>query len=96
MSISYDEESVIKGTVVDQTDVTPDPFSAQGAPGVQLIVQMRIYDVLLGIYTHLDPEKAEKLADVHRSGAVLLSSPNFVGRFIDDELYGQSSQVKED
>ena len=60
------------------------PLSSDEAPGVQLIVQMRIYDALMGILTHLDAETAEALADLHRSGGILMSSPRLSGTFVDD------------
>lgn len=79
--------------VDEMMEAAPDPFSAAGAPGVQLIVQLRLYDVLMGIYTHLDPERAELLSDLHRSGAVLMSPPEFRGRFVDEEI--MANKVKD-
>lgn len=37
----------------------------------QLITSMRIYDVLLGMYTEMSPEKAEVLMDIHAEGRLV-------------------------
>lgn len=52
-----------------------DPFSPEAVPGVSLVVNMRIYDVLMAIYTHLDEEGAQQLYDLHSEGKVLGSLP---------------------
>ncbi len=55
-----------------------DPFSAQNAPGLSLIVQMRTYDVLLALLNHFDEETADKITEAHESGQILTSLPSFV------------------
>lgn len=52
-----------------------DALSAEIAPGLSLIVQMRIYDVLMGIYRHLDLENANALYEFHVKGGVLSPEP---------------------
>lgn len=56
--------------------VVQDPFSPELAPAFTLITQMRIYDVLLGIYTHLDEDKATALMELHAQGKILGSPPS--------------------
>lgn len=70
-----------------------DAFSPTNAPGVNLIVNMRIYDVLMAIYTHLDKEGATDLLKLHQSGVVLSSAPMFTGDFLVDILNSQSDVV---
>jgi hypothetical protein len=48
-----------------------DPFAPEHVSGVQLIVLMRIYDVLLGIYREHNEEYAERLAELHNGGKVI-------------------------
>jgi hypothetical protein len=52
-----------------------DPFDPDVAPAVQLIVQMRIYDVLMAILTNLDKEAAANLYTLHSGGKVMGSLP---------------------
>lgn len=60
-----------------EEEATPDPFSPNEAPGLQLIVQMRIYDVLCAIYTEMTmdengvSEKARNLLEAHSKGLIL-------------------------
>lgn len=63
----------------EQTTETPQysPFGPEEAPGIQLIVQMRIYDVLMAIYTNLDKEGAADLMEIHTKGGVIGSLPVF-------------------
>jgi hypothetical protein len=48
-----------------------DPFTPENAPAVQLIVLMRIYDVLLGLFAEANKEHADKLVELHNNGGVL-------------------------
>lgn len=52
-----------------------DPFSAENAPGVSLIVLLRIYDLLGAILTNLDHEQATALLEMHKQGRVFLDYP---------------------
>lgn len=52
-----------------------DPFDPETTPAVQLIVQMRIYDVLMAIYSHLNVEGAEELHELHVQGGIMGSLP---------------------
>lgn len=65
----------MQGNEQDYADY--DPFAPENAPGLSLVVQMRIYDVLLGIYSEMAPEKAAALMDMHAGGKVIGSLPNF-------------------
>ena len=51
-----------------------DPFHPSNVAGVQLIVQMRIYDVLLGILANLN-EQGEELSNIlietHNNGKIM-------------------------
>ena len=53
-----------------------DPFSTENAPGLSLVVLMRIYDVLLGIYTEQNSEKAAILMQIHEEGGIVGSLPH--------------------
>lgn len=53
-----------------------DPFAPGNVEAFQLITLMRVYDVLLGIYTHLDGDRAVALMELHAQGKVLGSLPN--------------------
>lgn len=75
-------------------DASIDPFSAEGAPGIILIQQMRIYDVLLGIYSELAPVKAEALMDLHAEG--LLLGPEPVFKLSDDVALPDDSTLEEE
>lgn len=48
-----------------------DPFSPEHAPGLSLIVLMRIYDTQLALLRHADPEVAESLVNLHAEGKIL-------------------------
>ena len=50
---------------------TYDPLSPEVAPGVQVIIQMRIYDVLMAIYTDMNPTGADALIQLHSQGKIL-------------------------
>jgi hypothetical protein len=58
-------------------DNTGDPFDAANAPGVSLIVLMRLYDVLMGLYSEQNPTKAQALMELHARGGILLPVPFF-------------------
>jgi hypothetical protein len=56
---------------------TYSPFGPEEAPGISLIVQMRIYDVLMAMYTHLDKVGAADLMEIHTKGGIIGSLPLF-------------------
>jgi hypothetical protein len=58
-------------------DQTTDPFSPDNVGKVQLIVLMRIYDVLMAIYNDTDKDAAGRLHDLHAAGGILGSLPYF-------------------
>lgn len=47
------------------------PFESEEAIAASLIVQMRIYDVLLAMLTKVDEGAANKLIDLHANGKIL-------------------------
>lgn len=61
-----------------------------------LIVHMRIYDVLMGIYTHMDADGARDLAELHHKGVILGSAPNFTGEFVTETLNGVTETLNAD
>lgn len=52
-----------------------DPFSPEYAPKLQLIVSMRIYDVLMALLTSEDETLAERLHELHADGKIMGSLP---------------------
>jgi hypothetical protein len=63
-----------------------DPFSQAEAPGISLVVLLRIYDVLMGMYTEMAPEKADALIEAHLKGTLLGPTPAFSGQFLTNEV----------
>lgn len=53
------------------------PFGPNEAPGINLVVNMRIYDVLMAIYTHLNAQGAQDLMNIHAKGGILGTLPLF-------------------
>lgn len=54
---------------------TYDPFSPEHAPGLSLIVLMRIYDVQMALLRAQNKEAANTLHDLHSQGKILGSLP---------------------
>jgi hypothetical protein len=63
-----------------EDNIEPDdsPFSSENAPGLNLIVNMRIYDVLMGLYMEQAPEKATALMEMHAEGKILTALPSYI------------------
>lgn len=80
-----------KQTVPPSQQEAADPFSAENAPTVQIIMQMRIYDVLMALLTNVDEEAAERLLELHANGTIFGSIPSLNGRFIADEMLSTGS-----
>lgn len=53
-----------------------DPFAPQNAPGLSLIVLMRIYDVMLAQFREENPEGAKRLRELHAQGKILGPLPS--------------------
>lgn len=53
----------------DEPDL--DDLERMSVDEAQLVTSMRIYDVLLAIYTHMDEVKAEALMDIHAEGKLV-------------------------
>lgn len=69
-------ESGLTGPVEELLDEGPlDPMSPEYAPGLSLIIQMRIYDVLMCLLKNSDSELAEKLGKLHGEGGLLSPMP---------------------
>jgi len=62
---------------VEGNELQYSPFSAEEAPGIALVINMRIYDVLMAIYTNMNPEGAQQLMDIHTKGGIIGSLPLF-------------------
>ena len=69
-----------------------DPFGPEAAPGLQLIMLMRIYDVLMGLYMEAAPERAEDLLNAHLEGFIVSPAPAFNGRFLTNEQADEEKQ----
>lgn len=65
-----------------------DVVATDDAALTQLVVSMRIYDVLLAILHEQNPAKANELLQLHSTGALMASAPSYVGEFITDRLNG--------
>lgn len=52
-----------------------DPFHPDNVGGVQTVVLMRIYDVLMAILNDSDPHAALALHELHRAGRIVGSFP---------------------
>lgn len=70
----------------EEIDATPEEFTDATPSEFALIVNMRLYDVLMGIYTHLNPNGAANLAEIHDAGKLLGAPPGFDGEFVSETL----------
>ena len=61
------------------------PFDANNAPGLALIVQMRLYDVLMAILNKLDSDSADLLYDAHSVGQIISALPSYLPKEEDEE-----------
>jgi hypothetical protein len=55
--------------------MSEDAFSPENSIKLQLVVSMRIYDVLMALLNETDPEAASALHELHSQGKVLGSLP---------------------
>ena len=58
---------------------TPEYNPLDGGPGTAiatLITNMRLYDVMMGMYAEMDDDKAAALIELHASGKIVGSAPN--------------------
>lgn len=62
-----------------------DPLSPQQAPGISLVVQMRLYDVAMAILREMNEEVHTELLQAHSEGLILGPVPEFAGRFLTNE-----------
>lgn len=62
--------------VENDSDEPLDPFSQENAPGLSLIVLMRIYDVVMAQYMATNRDKAIDLFNLHAEGKILGSLPS--------------------
>ena len=53
-----------------EDEVSNDPFHPDNVQQVQLVVLMRIYDVLFGIYKELNVEDAKTVLNIHNNGKI--------------------------
>lgn len=80
----------------EEYDETADPFSPANLPVVHFIVQARIYDVLMALLTHLNPEVARDLLEVHATGDFMGPSPAMSGKFITDIMLAAEGELGHD
>lgn len=78
------EEKPLRGLSDDTSDdenrpVDRDPFSPDNVQQVQLIVQMRLYDVTMALLTEINSEVAYDLYEAHKQGKILGFPPQFTG-----------------
>lgn len=73
--ILHDDTPRLLEVALQESD---DPFHLTNAPGQNLIVLMRLYDVLMGLYAEQASEKAEALINLHNEGKLLLDYPVLV------------------
>lgn len=66
--------------------VEEDPFNHLNAPGISLIVQLRIYDVLMALLKEQNADVARELLELHSTGAFAGSAPSYIGEFLTDRL----------
>lgn len=80
----------------EDTDAPSDAFSPESAPGLSLVMLMRIYDVLMTQlrYDHGE-EISTNLLDVHASGALLTPPPFFNGQFLHSLINSGSDEPTE-
>lgn len=62
-----------------------DPLSPGAAPGINLVISLRIYDVLMAILGELNEDARTALNQAHSEGLLLGSVPAYLGRFLTDE-----------
>lgn len=60
----------------EEVEETYDPFGKDAAQA-SLIVQMKIYDVLMALLRDSDPDTARELDKLHTNGVILGMGPNF-------------------
>ena len=63
-----------------------DPFAPENIGVVQVIMQMRIYDVLMALLTDASPNAAKRLLELHKEGSIFGSTPSLNGNFITDMM----------
>lgn len=65
------EPDELEGTADEVTEF--DALSAEHAPGLSLIVLMRIYEVQMALLREVNPQFAERLLELHGDG--IISTP---------------------
>lgn len=72
----------------EESDMSESPFSPDNAAALSLIMQMRIYDVLLGILDVLEddfekshgkrPNVSDMIYEAHQAGTIVSGLPFFI------------------
>lgn len=83
--IGFDDED---GPV--EEDDALNAFGPENAPGVSLIVLMRIYDVLMALLRNQDAAVAKDILEKHSQGLLLGPSPWTNGVFITDVINAET------
>jgi hypothetical protein len=76
-----EDEPVEDGDSLVNDGQVNDPFSPDNAPGMSLIVQMRMYDVLLAILNEQNPDVCDRILEAHAQGKLLAPVVTFNGEF---------------
>jgi hypothetical protein len=78
--------------IEDGEDMKYDPFGYD-VKQAQLIVSMKIYDVLLALLMEANPRVGADLDKLHSAGTVLGLGPTFTGFFDRDDKVSQSDNT---
>lgn len=79
----------------DGEDMKYDPFGYD-VKQAQLIVSMKIYDVLMALLTLQDKEVAKDLDELHSAGVVIGQGPTFLKFFARDSDEFDRSDIEEE
>jgi hypothetical protein len=78
--------------MTEATVESENPFDIEEALNIQLIVSMRLYDVLMAVLSSLDEDASDVITEAHKAGVLMGYSPKYIGRFLSDEAdFSQNS-----
>lgn len=83
-TIFSDPSTPNESTMTDDTTVVE-----QETDDIQmsmLIIQLRLYDVLMALLSEQNPDKARELLRLHSTGALAGTVPSYIGEFLTDKL----------
>lgn len=85
MDESVEDNALTEDPFTPETGVE-DPFHKDNVGTVNAIMLMRIYDVLMGLYTETNPAAAHALLEMHTDGIIFGPMPSLSGQFITNEV----------